>query len=109
MKLVAPGVWLEVPRQVTLGVAIDTTCYPRCCTLNAYGTLNIVAFNFVTLGGGGGHVLLSLLWPAGQEGQSPLEHTHLGVREAGLHAKEGNHGEGRLGVQSGRGRTWCDH
>ena len=54
-------------------------------------------------------MLLSLLWPAGQEGQSPLEHTHLGVREAGLHAKEGNHGEGRLGVQSGRGRVWCDH
>ena len=54
-------------------------------------------------------MLLSLLWPAGEEGQSPLEHTHLGVHEAGLHVKEGNHGEGRLGVQSGRDRAWCDH
>ena len=68
---VAPEVWLEVPRQVPLGVAMDTTCYARCCTLYEQGALNIVAFNFMTLGGGGGgHVLLSLLWPAGQEGQS---------------------------------------
>ena len=52
-------------------------------------------------------MLLSLLWPAGKK--ASLEHTHLGVHEAGLHAKEGNHGEGRLGVQSGRGRAWRDH
>ena len=63
----------------------------------------------MTLGGEGGACSALTAVASWQESQSPLEHTHLGVHEAGLHAKEGNHGEGRLGVQSGRGRAWRDH
>ena len=77
---VAPEVWLEVPRQVPLGVAMDTTCYARCCTLYEQGALNIVAFNFMTLGGGEGGMCCSHC--CGQLGKKASQVTLLSTRGA---------------------------